>query len=210
MASILPLPIRRVRAAALLLCAPIGTGCGGAPDAFEAPVVATAAAAAEAIELYVRDRSGALSREELRHCPGILTKLTAYDANVDGAVSQREIESRLGELFEHGAGGTQLNILVTFQGRPLAGADIVLEPEPYLGDGVQPATGKTNGSGAAQMGIPAAYLPSHLQRLKAVHYGTYKVRVTHASTLIPEKYNVKTEIGYETEVGNPFLRVELE
>lgn len=195
--------------AAALMAEMLVCGCSRGPRKFEAPDVAPSAAAAEAITLYDLNRDGVLSSDELKHCPAIQAKLRVYDADGNGAVSRQEVEARLADLFKHGTGGTQLNVLVTLAGRPLADADVLLEPEPYLGGGVQPAKGKTNGSGAAQMGISPDYLPSHLQRLKAVHYGTYKVRVTHASTLIPEKYNVKTEIGYETEVGNPFLRVDL-
>lgn len=185
-------------------------GCSGGPDPFDAPEVDPAAAAADAMKLYDLDKDGQLSADELKACPAILSKLTAYDADANGSISREEVERRLAALFQHGTGGTQLNCLVTYKGRPLAGAEVVLAPEPYLGSGVQIAHGKTNGSGAAQMGIPAEYLPSHLRRLKAVHYGAYKIRITHPTITIPEKYNSKTELGYETEIGNPFLRLELQ
>jgi hypothetical protein len=42
-----------------------------------------------------------------------------------------------------------------------------------------------------------------------VHYGTFKVRITHPSIQIPAKYNTETELGYETEVGNPYANFDL-
>jgi hypothetical protein len=185
-------------------------GCSGSPDAFEAPTVDVASAAERAMELYDTDKDGALNEPELAKCPGLLSKRAGYDADGDGSLQQSEIEAGLGKLFKHGTGGTQLNCLVLYKGRPLAGAEVVLEPEPYLGDEVQTARGTTNGSGATQLGIPAEYLPSHLQRLKAVHYGTFKVRITHPTIAIPAKYNTETELGYETEPGNPTTTFVLE
>jgi hypothetical protein len=178
-------------------------GCSGSPSAFEAPGVDVASAAERAMELYDADKDGTLNEPELAKCPGLLLKRAGYAADGDSALQQAEIEAGLGKLFKHGTGGTQLNCLVLYKGRPLAGAEVVLDPEPYLGEEVQTAKGTTNGSGATQLGIPSEYLPSHLERLKAVHYGTFKVRITHPTIAIPAKYNTETELGYETEPGNP-------
>jgi hypothetical protein len=197
--------IARLAPLALLL---LLLGCGG-PERFEPPDVDPADAAAEAIRLYDRNQDAALSADELQQCPGILARLPLYDQDNNGSVDQPEIEARLEKLFQHGVGGTQLGCYVSFQGRPLADARVTLEPEPYLGNEVQAASGTTNGSGATQLGIPPECLPSHLERLNAVHYGTFKVRVTHPTIEIPAKYNSQTQLGYETEIGNPLLRLEL-
>jgi hypothetical protein len=91
----------------------------------------------------------------------------------------------------------------------LRGATIVLEPEPYLGEGIQRAEGVTDGAGSAGLGIPPEHVPKHLRRLKSVHYGTFKVRITHPTIKIPAKYNIDTQLGYETEPGNPYVRFAL-
>lgn len=196
-----------VRGLAIIVAALIG--CSRGPDRFVAPEVDPQAAAAEAIKLYDANGDAALSKEELLRCPAILSKLAVYDQDGGGSLDEQELLKQIAALFKSGTGGTMLNCLITYKGKPLSGATVVLEPEPYLGGGVQTATGTTDGAGDAQMGIPPEFVPEHLQRVKSVHYGTFKVRVTHPTISIPAKYNTETELGYETEPGNPFVRFAL-
>jgi hypothetical protein len=184
-------------------------GCSGGPDRFDAPSVDTDAAAAQAMELYDENKDGKLDKEELVKVPGILVRMQAYDANADGAVDRDEIAKHLGRLLNR-TGGTQLSALVTHKGRPLSGATVTLEPESYLGEQIQQAQGVTDGSGVAELAIPPEYAPEHLRRLKTVHYGTFKVRITHPSAALPAKYNSATELGYETEPGKPTIAFALE
>jgi hypothetical protein len=184
-------------------------GCSHRPSRFEAPAVNPESAAAGAIELYDADGDAKLSRGELAKCPGILSKIALYDQNGDGTVEESEIAQRLAELLKHGPGGTGLNALVYYNGRPLSGATVVLDPEPYLGDGIQTAQGVTNGSGSTNLAIPPEYVPEHLRRIKSVHYGTFKVRITHPTIPLPARYNTATELGYETESGNPYVTFSL-
>lgn len=184
------------------------TGCSGGAQRFEAPSVDHDAAAQQAVELYDKDGNGALSEGELAACPAILGKLSFYDANGDKKVDKDEIATHLKKLLA-GTGGTQLNAMVSYKGKPLSGAEVVLEPEPFLGDEVQSARGVTDSSGSAQLAIPPEFMPEHAQRLKAVHYGLFKVRITHPSVSLPPKYNSETELGYETEPGNPLVRFDL-
>jgi hypothetical protein len=191
------------------LCVLILIGCSRHPERFEAPEVDTTSAAARAIELYDGNGDAALSKEELAKCPGILLKIKDYDQNGNGSVGQDEIAGRLADLLKHGAGGTGLNALVFYNGRPLGGATVVLEPESYLGDQVQTAQGVTDGSGSTDLGIPDEFVPEHLRRIKSVHYGTFKVRITHPTISIPAKYNTETTLGYETQPGDPYVRFTL-
>jgi hypothetical protein len=139
----------------------------------------------------------------------MLANRAAYDADQNGRIDEAEIVARLQDLLRHDVGLTQLKCRVRYRGRPLAGAEVLLEPEPYLGDQVQPARGSTDADGSAQLSIPAEALPADLQRLRAVHFGTFKVRVTHPRIDLPEKYHAATELGYETQAGNPFLDLDL-
>ena len=199
----------RLRPCAALVSLFLLSGCSRTPAQFEAPDVNTQSAAVQAIEQYDGNGDKSLSTEELAKCPGILSKITLYDLNADKAVDQEEIATRLAELLKYGTGGTALTARVALNGRPLRGAAVVLEPEPYLGNEVQTAEGVTNGAGSAALGIPPEYVPEHLRRKKLVHFGTFKVRITHPSISIPEKYNTDTQLGYETEPGNPYARFAL-
>jgi hypothetical protein len=192
-----------------LACIVALSGCSRTPDEFEAPKVDADSAAAQAIEMYDSNGDKALSKSELAKCPGVLGKLALYDRNNNGSVEQEEIRVRISELLKYGTGGTTLSARVDFNGNPLRGATVVLEPEPYLGDQIQTAEGVTNGAGATDLGIPPEFVPEHLRRIKSVHYGTFKVRITHPSISIPAKYNTETQLGYETEPGNPHVRFVL-
>jgi hypothetical protein len=193
----------------LIICMFTLAGCSGKPAAVRVPKVDPDAAAAEAISLYDMNGDKSLSQDELLKCPGMRGHLAIYDKNKDNQIEQDEIAARLTDLFKNGAGATQVISLVKYKGKPLSGAEVVFEPEPYLGNEVQAARGTTNGAGSVDLGIPPEYLPKHLSRVKAVHFGTFKVRVTHPSIPIPAKYNTETEIGYESEIGNPYANFDL-
>ena len=197
-----------LRRICLLSLAVAALGCSNAPDRFDAPTVDVDAAATQAMELYDTNKDGALSKEELAKVPGILARIESYDKNGNGSVEGEEIQKHLGRLLNR-TGGSQLSALVFHKGRPLGGATVVMEPEPYLGDTIQKAEAVTDGAGVAELAIPPEYAPEHLRRLKTVHYGTFKVRVTHPSVAIPAKYNTETELGYETEIGKPTVRFDL-
>lgn len=199
--------LRRQGTSSLLIL--IFAGCSRTPGRFEAPDVNTESAAVQAIELYDSNGDKALDKKELAKCPGILSKIDLYDQNTNGGVEQSEIAQRLSDLLKYGTGGTGLTAQVSLNGSPLRGAIVVLEPEPFLGDEVQTAQGITDGAGWATLGIPPEYVPERLRHLKSVHYGTFKVRVTHPTIAIPAKYNTETQLGYETEPGNPYVRFAL-
>ena len=184
-------------------------GCSRGPARFEAPEVDPVAAGANAMELYDANGDATLDKEELQQCPAILAKLPAWDMDGNGSVDQQEVEKHVAALFRSGTGGTKLRCGITYKGRPLSGATITMEPEPFLGGNVQTATGVTDGSGGTQLGIPPEFTPEHLRRIKTVHYGVFKIRVTHPTISIPDKYNAKTELGYETEPGVSIVHYSL-
>jgi hypothetical protein len=161
------------------------------------------------MEMYDTDDDGSLSDTELAACPGILRHKQLYDKDGNGTISQQEIEEQISQLLASKVGVTSLRVQVRMNGRPLPGAQVKIIPEKYLGEDVKPAMGTTNDRGTATMDIRDSDSPASEQGLLGVHYGTYKLEVTHPTVSIPEKYNTKTTLGYETEKGNPNLVVEL-
>jgi hypothetical protein len=184
-------------------------GCSRGPARVDAPSVDPESAADKAIELYDSNQDQSLSNEELADCPGILASLSLYDPDGNRRVDRHEIVQRLKELLKNRVGLTQLRSHVTFRGKPLVGATIVFEPEPYLGTEVEAARGTTNSHGSAQMSVSEDILPGHVRTMKLMHYGTYKVRITHPSIKLPAKYNTQTTLGYETRIGDPFATFTL-
>ena len=178
-------------------------GCSGGPQVVKPPKINVSSAAQQAIELYDTNHDGKLSQEELAKCPAILISLDGYDTNHDKFVDQQEIQDHLAYLLRNGTGATQLACNVSYQGNPLAGAKVVFEPEPYLGNDIQTAQGVTNKAGAAELGMPPEKAPAALKNMKLIQYGTYKVRITHPTINLPAKYNTETTLGYETIPGQP-------
>jgi hypothetical protein len=178
-------------------------GCTGGPERVKPRRIDTSAAATQALELYDTNRDGKLSQEELAKCPGVLISMSGYDTNRDKFVDEAEFRDHLIHLLRNGRGATQLGCNVIYQGRPLAGAKVVLEPEPYLGNEIQAAEGVTSSYGAAEVGMPADKAPEALKNMKLIQYGTFKVRITHPTINIPAKYNTETTLGYETIPGEP-------
>jgi hypothetical protein len=190
----------------LTLCT---VGCSRGPGRVKPPDIDPDSAAATAIEMYDADKNGSLSKSELAKIPGISEAIAAYDTDQNGSISQEEIAARITDLRKHGVGLTRLTCDVTLNGRGLNNATIDFEPESYLGDEVEPATGITNDRGIAQMAIPPDRLPESQRDLKAIHYGTYKVRITHPSIKLPPKYNTETTLGYESRPGDPYATFTL-
>lgn len=185
------------------------SGCSGGSERVKPPKISVSSATSQALELYDTNHDGKLTQEELIKCPGVLIGLEGYDVNHDKAIDAQEFRDHLTHLLKNGTGATQLACNVTYQGAPLAGAKIVLEPESYLGNDIQAAEGVTNSYGAADVGMPPDNAPAALKNMKLIQYGTFKVRVTHPTIKIPAKYNTETTLGYETIPGQPSVNFVL-
>jgi hypothetical protein len=200
---------RNVFLAGFCFVLPTVVGCSRGPARVEAPGIDSDSAADKAIELYDTNHDQSLSDHELTRCPGIRMMLSLYDEDGNRSVDRGEIARRLSSLLKNRVGLTQLRSRVMYRGRPLPDATVVFEPESYLGDEVQVAQGTTNAHGSAQMGVSEEYLPENVRSMKLVHYGTYKVRITHPKIKLPAKYNSETTLGYETKIGDPFATFTL-
>jgi hypothetical protein len=202
------MPMSDIRLPSLLVTLALA-GCSRGPAAVPPPDIDPDNAAEQAIELYDANQDGALSQEELVKCPAMLSKLAVYDQNSNGSVEAAEIAKRLTDLLSAQIALTRLQCRVTFRGRPLSGATVTMEPEAFLGDEVKTATGVTDERGVAAPSISKEEMPENLQRMAFVHCGVFKVRITHPTVKLPARYNTATELGYETEVGNPFASFAL-
>lgn len=184
-------------------------GCSRGPARVDPPDIDLEAAAEQAIALYDKDQSGSLNKVELVACPGMLAQMSAYDKDSNGEITLAEINERLASLYKARVGLTALMCEIRVNGKPLSNATVTFEPEPYLGDDMKTAVGTTDSSGSAEMSISEDELPSDLKDIRAVQYGTFKVRVTHPTVTIPSKYNTNTTLGYETISGSPFAKFAL-
>ncbi len=183
--------------------------CNGRAARIKPPRISPTSAAAGAIAKYDTNQDRVLSTGELEACPGMRIALNTYDRDGNGAISEPEIVERLRELTQFKTALTPLRVLVLLNGKPLEGAEVKLVPEEYLGSEVKVALGVTNQGGSASLRISDDDLPERQKQYHGIHYGTYRVQITHPTIAIADKYNSKTTLGYETIVGDPMFTIEL-
>jgi hypothetical protein len=97
---------------------------------------------------------------------------------------------------------------VTLNGQPLEGANVVFEPEPFLGDEVKAAYGTTNQYGDVAPSIRPEDLPSP-DLPGGAHFGLYKVkisRIVDGKETIPPRYNEQTILGQEVSYDDPAIK----
>lgn len=158
-----------------------------------APTVDPVAAAAAAIAEYDTDSDGSISKDEAK--ASAMDPKAGWDADEDGAISESEIVERL-EMYEAMKPGIQsLTCTVVFRGRPLRDADVVFEPEAFLGGAIEVATGTTDGNGIAELVIEEVLKEDPM--LRGIRAALYKVRVTHPEVEIGAKYNDETTLFFE-------------
>ena len=171
--------------------------CARQPVAVQPAQIDATAAADRLLEAHDTDGNGSLSAEEASACQGLAQHFDRYDTDANGAVSPAEISARIEKWKAAGVGVMRVGCRVTLNDRPLANANVLLEPYPLLGESLQRARGTTNAYGQCSLSVAAEDLPPELQRVRGVQPGLYLVRITHPETSVPAKYNTQTTLGLE-------------
>ena len=184
--------------------------CSRRPKRVHSPKIDPKQAGEGAIAQYDQDADGKLSKAELQACPGILTKLDLCDKDADEAVTAEEITGRIAEWQKTRVGVLSVSCRVRLSGKPLAGAEVKLEPETFLGEAVKAAAGTTDAYGTAQLTIPADQLPEDQQDLDGVHLGIFKVRITHPTRKLSPKYNTQSTLGCEIDHRDQWNGIKFE
>lgn len=144
------------------------------------------------------NKDGYLDAKELTASPGLKSALKKLDADHDNRLSAAEISGLLQRYKDSGTSLTGTNCTVLFNGQPLAGATVTLEPEPFLAAVLKPAKGQTNEQGVATPQVEGMELPG-------CQSGVYRVQVSKkddsGKELLPPRYNTATVLGLE--VGTP-------
>lgn len=174
-------------------------GCSRGPEPPKPPTLDPAQAAAEAIRLYDKNNNGILEPEEWKSSPGLAAAKERIDRNGDGQMTREEIADRVASWGRSGTVMTNCTILVTLDGRPLQGATVTLEPEPFLGPSFKSSSGVTEVTGMASV-------TGQDEKFSGVYLGLYRVKVSKMEggrETIPARYNVQTELGCEvaTDIG---------
>ena len=170
------------------------TGCSRYPEAPAFPEIDPVDAAAQAIIHYDKNGDNQLSASELSGSPSLAASMKRIDKNQDGAITAEEIEKRLRDWLDSGTSLVGAMVMVTLNGEPLVDAEIVVEPETFLGKAYKTARATTDETGMATF-------EGHDPELPGLHLGFYRVRVSklgeNGKEQLPEKYNTDTELGVE-------------
>jgi hypothetical protein len=167
-----------------------GWGCSGRPSRVHPPSIDASAAGKAAMEQYDTNKDGKVAGEELLKAPSLRDAIARLDTNKDGGVSAEEVTAMIEKWQEMKIGLMSLSCRVNYKGRPLAGANVVFEPEKFLGENVKVCQGTTDQTGMVSMKIPGSDLPG-------VAPGLYLVKITSAQVKLSPAYNDQTVLGLE-------------
>ncbi len=176
----------------LILALLTGTvGCSGRPPAIKSPKWRPEPLADKAMEQCDQNGDGKIDASELDAAPGLKAGLSELDTNGDQAVSRDELVQRFDIYAKSRAGQSEEYLEFTYKGQPLAGAKVVLQPEPFLDGLVEPADGVVTSGGGV---IPDNHA---VENSRGIRLGYYRIHISDAKEKIPEKYGENTTLGVE-------------
>ncbi len=173
-----------------------GGGCSDVPKPPPPPKFDPSAAAQAALVLYDADHDGKLDAKELEASPPLRAMLAAIkerEPGHDDALSAADIAARLRKWLQSGTTLMGGSATVLLDDRPLGGATVTFEPEPWLGTSYRTHSGTTNASGVAMMNASLANFPG-------IYVGLYRVKISKlvgGQETVPTRYNEKTVLGLE-------------
>lgn len=202
-------PIPRLLTLASLLLFAI-TSCNSGPATVKQPSINASSAGKLAMEQYDKNGDGIVSGAELDQAPGLKAALKNLDTNGDGGVSADEVAARVNAWKAMQSGITMVRMYFTLDGQPLSGAEIILEPESFLGDEVKKATSVTDQFGGAMPVMAPEDRPSPKAGV-GVQFGLFKLRVSkvvNGKETIPARYNSATTLGQEVSYDDPGMKAQ--
>jgi hypothetical protein len=168
-------------------CTSKETGAREAPVPKYDPDAIAQAAMAE----FDKNHDGTLDATELKACPALYGSLAAIDANGDKKLSADEIRKRIEAYAASTTGSVPVTCSIQFDGRPLAGATVMFDPEPCMGNVLKPATSTTDAQGqCGEFQIEG-------KAYRGLAAGLYRIRVTKEGESIPARFNTQTTLGQE-------------
>jgi hypothetical protein len=183
----------------ILVCLVFLAGCNRAPSRIEAPSWEPGGYADAVLSKLDKSGDGTLDKAELAAAPGLAWGAMAIDTDKNASLSRDELVARF-ELYRKmrlGLSNTQMQL--SYKGRPLVGAKVMLVPEFFLEEVIEPATGESITDGYVDPRIPDSD-PSGLR------VGYYRVVVESPKEKIPGRYSAAetTPLGFEVSpVSDP-------
>ena len=148
--------------------------------------------AERAIELLDTNGDSAIDSDEVIAAPGLAVSLKLIDTNRDGNLSYEEIRKRIALHEDMGTGICGDSYTVLLNGRPLSHARIKFEPEAFLNDAIEPASGITDENGYV-------FPQTEGQSIQGIRAGFYRLKVYPDGSADDEPLSLNEEIGLEVK-----------
>jgi hypothetical protein len=177
-------------------------GCSDQPKAPPRFHLNPQQAAEDAMKLYDKNGDGTLDAKKLLASPplaALLRNLKAANSNHPNSLTTRDIADRLEQWQALPTTLVSPLIMIRLDGKPLEGATVTYDPEPFLGPSYHAHQGQTASNGAAVLNPECKGYPG-------VYVGLYRVRVSKVvggEEIIPKRYNVETVLGREAAACVP-------
>jgi hypothetical protein len=139
------------------------------------------------------NKDGKLSVYELSKCPGLKAALSRLNTDSLGYITADSISERIEHWQEFKYDVMKIVCIVTHNGKPLEDACVRFEPEDFLENMIDIASGTTNNKGIASITTKFPYTDEPL----GVLLGYYRVSITKHGLDIPKKFNIDTVLGIE-------------
>lgn len=171
----------------------LGLLCGGGcDDSLSVDVVPVDEAAERAIAAYDKNGDDQLDSQEIAEAAALRDGMARADANGDGQLTAEEITRRIEAWYESPRKLINTPLVFTVRGRPVAGADVVVEPASFLKEWLPVSRGKTDSMGA--------FTPVISRELPGMPPGYYHIQASFkqgGKERLPETANSKSELGVE-------------
>lgn len=177
------------------------SGCGQTGPEAKLPALNAGEAAAGALAQYDANGDGSIGGPELDKSPSLKSALKLIDADGNGLLSREEIQLRIAALQASKLPLIPFNCEVLLDGRALAGAEVRLVPETFMGPEVKLAAATTLDTGWASPTIKGE------TELQGVHLGFFRVEISKKDNAgketIPSRYNTETNLGLLVALDSP-------
>ena len=178
------------RGIAVISLALTAIGCSGSD--LSKPMIEPEAMAQAALAALDKNSDGAIDAAEAAAAPGLLEGLPRADSDGDGRLSAGELQARFQSWADSPLYVANAECVFTQRKRPIADAEVIFEPEPFLAEYLEPIKCRTDAMGSCR--------PQLSRELPGMSFGYYRVKVSKTAggrESIAPQFNSKTVLGVE-------------
>lgn len=174
---------------AVAICLAVG-GCQSRPPRIASPKWSPQRIADRAIELLDANGDSAVDIDESEASPGLAAGFKHIDQDKDGRLTHTEIEERIAVYEKIGTGLQSQSFQLVLNGRPLSHAQVRFVPDEFLGELIEPASGRTDRSGVVRPRAEGQDVP-------AMRIGFYRVEVYPPESPDDKPLKLNPAVGVE-------------